>query len=179
MSLEQATALYAAVLRQLLPQGVYDTADSTHVSDDVYAHAKALAQTDLDAHRLLGVLEAIPVDLLGDYEREYGLPMKCTVPGALTIEERMNVLKWVRTSRNVMNREYLEQLLSVFGVTLVDLLKYRPIQCTASCTAAVDTERSRFKVLLRLQYPMTADMSCIIENYLPAYLRVEWAVDMP
>lgn len=179
MSLEQTTELYADVLRQLLPEGVYDTADSTHVADDIYAHAKALAQVDLNAHRLLEVLEAIPVELLADYEQEYGLPMKCTVPGVLSFTERLQVLKWVRTSRNVMNRVYLEQLLAIFGVTLVDIQKYTPLLCTDSCVSPVDTERSRFKVLLRLQYPMTADMSCIIENYLPDYLRVEWVVDMP
>lgn len=179
MSLEQTTELYASVLRQLLPEGVYDTAEMTHVADDIYAHAKALAQADIDAHRLLQVLETIPVDLLADYEREYGLPMQCMVPGSQTIEERIHVLRWIRQHRNVMNREYLEQILAIFGVTLVDVVKHRPMLCTALCNSPVNTERLRYKVLLRLQYPMTADMSCIIENYLPGYLRVEWVVDMP
>ena len=179
MSLEQTTELYAAVLRHLLPEGVYDTAEMTHVADDIYAHAKALAQADIDAHRLLQVLETIPVDLLSDYEREYGLPMQCMVPGTQTIEERISVLRWIRQHRNVMNREYLEQILAIFGVTLVDVVKHYPMQCTTQCTAPVNTERLRYKVLLRLQYPMTADMSCIIENYLPGYLRVKWVVDMP
>ena len=179
MSLEQTAELYASVLRQLLPDGVYDTAEMTHVADDIYAHAKALAQADIDAHRLLRVLETIPVDLLADYEREYGLPMQCMVPGSQTIEERIHVLRWIRQHRNVMNREYLEQILAIFDVTLVDVVKHRPMLCTAPCTSPVNTERLRYKVLLRLQYPMTADMSCIIENYLPGYLRVEWVVDMP
>ena len=179
MSLEQTAELYASVLRQLLPDGVYDTAEMTHVADDIYAHAKALAQADIDAHRLLRVLETIPVDLLADYEREYGLPMQCMVPGSQTIEERIHVLRWIRQHRNVMNREYLEQILAIFGVTLVDVVKHRPMLCTAPCNSPVNTERLRYKVLLRLQYPMTADMSCIIENYLPGYLRVEWVVDMP
>lgn len=179
MSLEQTAELYASVLRQLLPDGVYDTAEMTHVADDIYAHAKALAQADIDAHRLLRVLETIPVDLLADYEREYGLPMQCMVPGSQTIEERISVLRWIRQHRNVMNREYLEQILAIFGVTLVDVVKHYPMQCMAPCNSPVNTERLRYKVLLRLQYPMTADMSCIIESYLPGYLRVEWVVDMP
>lgn len=179
MSLEQTAELYASILRQLLPDGVYDTAEMTHVADDIYAHAKALAQADIDAHRLLRVLETIPVDLLADYEREYGLPMQCMMPGSQTIEERISVLRWIRQHRNVMNREYLEQILAIFGVTLVDVVKHYPMQCMAPCNSPVNTERLRYKVLLRLQYPMTADMSCIIENYLPGYLRVEWVVDMP
>lgn len=179
MSLEQPTELYASVLRQLLPEGVYDTAEMTHVADDIYAHAKALAQADIDSHRLLQVLETIPVDLLADYEREYGLPMQCMVPGSQTIEERISVLRWIRQHRNVMNRGYLEQILAIFDVTLVDVVKHRPMLCTAPCTSPVNTERLRYKVLLRLQYPMTANMSCIIENYLPGYLRIEWVVDMP
>ncbi|MEQ1412261.1 hypothetical protein [Acinetobacter indicus] len=173
MSLEQATALYAAVLRQLLPEGVYDTADSTHVSDDVYAHAKALAQTDLDAHRLLGVLEAIPVDLLGDYEREYGLPMQCMVPESQSIEERIKVLRWIRQHRNVMNREYLEQILAVFDTKLLGLKKYKPMQCVGKCNEPVNTERSRYKVTLIIQFNATLDLVCIISNYLPAYLYIE------
>jgi hypothetical protein len=52
--------------------------EMTHVADDIYAHAKALAQADIDAQRSLQVLETIPVDLLADYEREYGLPMQCS-----------------------------------------------------------------------------------------------------
>lgn len=175
MSLEQTTELYASVLRQLLPEGVYDTAEMTHVADDIYAHAKALAQADIDAHRLLQVLEKIPVDLLADYEREYGLPMQCMVPGSQTIEERISVLRWIRQHRNVMNREYLEQILAIFGVTLVDVVKHRPMLCTAPCASPVNTERLRYKVLLRLQYPMTADMSCIIENYLPGYISVSFS----
>lgn len=179
MSLEQTAELYASILRQLLPDGVYDTAEMTHVADDIYAHAKALAQADIDAHRLLRVLETIPVDLLADYEREYGLPMQCMMPGSQTIEERISVLRWIRQHRNVMNREYLEQILAIFGVVLIDIVKFKPMQCTASCTSPVNTEQLRYKVFLRLQYPMNADMSCIIENYLPGYLRIEWMVDMP
>ena len=53
------------------------------------------------------------------------------------------------------------------------------MQCTAPCNAPVNTERLRYKVLLRLQYPVNADMGCIIENYLPGYLRIDWAIDMP
>lgn len=179
MSLEQTTELYASVLRQLLPEGVHDSAQTTLVADDIYAHAKVLAQSDIDAHRLLKVLEEVPLELLPDYEQEYGLPMLCAVPGSFSIEERLNALKLVRTRRNVFNRTYLEQILAVFGVTLIDVVKFKPMQCTAPCNAPVNTERLRYKVLLRLQYPVNADMGCIIENYLPGYLRIDWAIDMP
>lgn len=179
MSLEKTTELYASVLHQLLPEGVHDSAQQTLVADDIYAHAKILAQSDIDAHRLLKVLEEVPLELLPDYEQEYGLPMLCAVPGSFSIEERLNALKLVRTRRNVFNRTYLQQILAVFGVTLIDVVKFKPMQCTAPCTSPVNTERLRYKVLLRLQYPMTADMGCIIENYLPGYLRIDWTIDMP
>lgn len=179
MSLEKTTELYASVLHQLLPEGVHDSAQQTLVADDIYAHAKVLAQSDIDAHRLLKVLEEVPLELLPDYEQEYGLPMLCAVPGSFSIEERLNVLKLVRTRRNVFNRTYLEQILAVFGVTLIDVVKFKPMQCIAPCNAPVNTERLRYKVFLRLQYPVNADIGCIIENYLPGYLRIEWMVDMP
>ena len=72
MTLEETTKIYASVLRQLLPAGGYDTAQNTVIAADVYAHAKALAQADLDAKRLLNVLESIPPELLAEYENEYG-----------------------------------------------------------------------------------------------------------
>ena len=173
MSLEQTAELYASVLRQLLPDGVYDTAEMTHVADDIYAHAKALAQADIDAHRLLRVLETIPVDLLADYEREYGLPMQCMVPGSQTIEERISVLRWIRQHRNVMNREYLEQILAIFGVVLLELKKHKPMQCTGTCVDPVNTEELRYKVRLVIPSDAPADLECIIDNYLPGYLQVD------
>ncbi len=180
MTLEETTELYASVLRQLLPVGGYDTSPNTEVlSKDIYAHAKLFAHADLDAKRLLNVLEGFPSELISEYEAEYGLPLKCSINAGRTIEERISVLRWIRQHRNVMNRDYLEQILAIFGVTLVDVVKHRPMLCTAPCTSPVNTERLRYKVLLRLQYPMTADMSCIIENYLPGYLRIEWMIDMP
>ena len=180
MTLEETTELYASVLRQLLPVGGYDTSPNTEVlSKDIYAHAKLFAHADLDAKRLLNVLEGFPSELISEYEAEYGLPLKCSINAGRTLAERTEILRWIRQHRNVMNRGYLEQILAIFDVTLVDVVKHRPMLCTAPCTSPVNTERLRYKVLLRLQYPMTANMSCIIENYLPGYLRIEWVVDMP
>lgn len=180
MTLEETTELYASVLRQLLPVGGYDTSPNTEaLAVDIYAHAKLLAQADLDAKRLLNVLEGIPSELINEYEAEYGLPLKCTVNASRTFEERLQILNWVRTSRNVLNRAYLEQLLAIFGVVLIDVMKFKPLLCTAPCNSPVNTEQLRYKVFLRLQYPMNADMSCIVENYLPGYLRIEWMIDMP
>lgn len=176
MTLEQTTQLYATVLRQLLPVGGYDTARNTTIAADVYAHAKALAQADIDAKRLLNVLEGIPAELLSEYEAEYGLPLKCTVNATKSVEERLNILDWVKRTDNVLNHAYLEQLLAIFGVTLVELVTYTPMQCTAKCTDAVNTEQLRYKVKLKLKNPNLADMDCIIKNYLPAYLRVDFEV---
>ena len=72
----------------------------------------------------------------------------------------------------MLNRTYLEKLLELFGVELIDLLRYTPIQCTI-CTAPVNTESLRFKVKLTLKAPVKADIGCIIKNYLPAYLRYD------
>ena len=47
------------------------------------------------------------------------------------------------------------------------------MQCTTPCTAPVNTEQLRFKVELWLQNPVDADMNCIINNYLPAYVRYD------
>ncbi|WP_336937102.1 hypothetical protein [Acinetobacter modestus] len=172
MTLEETTKIYASVLRQLLPVGGYDTALNTVVAKDIYAHAKALAQCDLDAKRLLSVLEAIPPELLSEYEQEYGLPLKCQTNVAQTIEERLQVINWIKNTKNVFNLDYLEQLLAIFNVDF-ELITYKPMQCTAPCNSAVNTEQLRYKVKLKLQSPVLADIDCIISNFLPAFLRYD------
>lgn len=174
MTLEETTQLYASVLRQLLPTGGYDTSPNTEaLAVDVYAHAKLLAQTDLDAKRLLNVLEELPPELLPEFETEYGLPLKCSINAGRTIEERLEILKWLRTTRNVLNRTYLEQILAIFGVELFEVRKFKPMQCTVACNAPVNTEQLRYKVLIVIPDDVVADLDCIIENYLPGYLRFD------
>ena len=172
MTLEETTQLYASVLRQLLPSGGYDTAKNTVIAADIYAHAKALAQCDLDAKRLLSVLEAVPPELISEYEKEYGLPLQCQTNIAQTVEERLQVLNWIRNTKNVLNTDYLEHLLAIFNVDF-ELVTYKPMQCTAPCNSAVNTEQLRYKVKLKLQSPVNADIDCIIKNYLPAFLRYD------
>lgn len=174
MTLEETTQLYASVLRQLLPTGGYDTSPNTEaLAVDVYAHAKLLAQADLDGKRLLKVLEELPPELLHEYETEYGLPLKCSINAGRTLEERLEILKWVRSTNNVLNRTYLEQILAIFGIELFELRKYMPMQCTAPCNSALNTEQLRYKVRIVIPDTAPADMDCIIENYLPGYLRVD------
>lgn len=173
MTLEETTKLYEMVLRQLLPVGGYDRAPNSNIANDIYGHAKALAQCDFDAKRLLNVLDSIPVELLEEYEKEYGLPLKCQTNVTQTVEERLAIVNWIKNTKNVLNTAYLSQLLSIFNVNLVELVKYRPMQCTAPCNSPVNTDQLRYKVKLRLQSPVEADMECIIKNYLPAYVRYD------
>lgn len=177
MTLEQTTNLYAQVLRTLLPVGAYDQSSKTTIAQDVYAHAKALAQADLDAKRLLSVLEVIPHDLIEMYELEYGLPLHCTVNTSYSIQERLDLLALIKKQENVINYAYLEMILSVFGVQLDGLVTYKPTTCTANCTQSVNAEYMRYKVVLLVKQPILADMECIIEHYLPAYLQVDWYRD--
>ena len=171
--LEETTQLYASVLRQLLPAGGYDTAQDTVIAADIYGHAKALAQCDLDAKRLLSILEGIPPELLNEYEREYGLPLKCQTNVALTIAERIEILRWFKNTENVLNKAYLQHILAIFNLTLIELVTHKPMQCTHSCVSAINSEILRYKVKLKLESPVLADIDCIIKNYLPAFLRYD------
>ncbi|MNE54254.1 hypothetical protein D3C80_1490190 [compost metagenome] len=132
-----------------------------------------MAQTDLDAKRLLNVLETIPIELLEEYEQEYGLPLKCTTNVAQTVEERLEIVNWIRRTKNVLNTDYIKQLLVIFNVNLIELVTYKPFKCTAPCNSPVNTEQLRYKVKLRLQSPVNADINCLIKNYLPAFLRYD------
>ena len=173
MTLIQLNELYAAILRQLLPIGGYDNAPQSVVAADIYGHAKVLAQADLNGKRLLSVINGIPPELIKEYERDYGLPLKCTTNAALTLQQRINLLNEIIGETNVINKTYVTNMLARFGVQLNKLVTYKPMQCTAPCTAAVNTEELRYKVTLKLQSPVNADMDCIIKNYLPAFLRVD------
>lgn len=174
MNFERLVELYSAVLRQLLPAGGYDTANGTVIAIDIYAHAKVLAQADLDGKRLLTFIEKVPNELIDEYEQSLGLPLKCTTNASQSIEERLQIINWVLTTTNVLNLDYLKQLLALFGVELLQLVKFTPIQCTASCKAPVNTESLRYKAKLMLKKPVKADMKCIIKNYLPAYIRYDY-----
>ncbi|HCQ9867176.1 TPA: DUF2313 domain-containing protein [Acinetobacter baumannii] len=173
MTFEQIEELYSAVLRQLLPVGGYDNAQDTVIAIDIKAHAKVLAQADIDAKRILKTLERIPEELISEYEAALGLPLKCTVNTTKTIDERLQIIQWIQQTKNVLNRAYLEGLLGLFGIELIDLIHYRPMQCIAPCNSPVNTENLRFKVQMILKAPVQADMACLIQNYLPAYLRYD------
>lgn len=173
MNLAQLTTLYSEVLRQLLPTGGYDIAPATIVAVDIEAHAKALALADLDAKRILTVIDAIPPELVSEFERDYGLPLKCSLNTSLTLAERLAILNDIVIEQNVINKAYLTNLLARFGVVLLELVNYKPIQCIAPCTSAVNTEQLRYRVTLQLQAPVLADINCIIEHYLPAYVRYD------
>ncbi|MFX8462517.1 DUF2313 domain-containing protein [Acinetobacter baumannii] len=173
MTFDQTVELYASVLRQLLPAVGYDTSPRSVVAKDIYAHAKVLAQADVDAKRILATLEGIPEELISEYEAAYGLPLKCSLNATKTIEERLQIIKWVQETKNVLNRTYLEQLLAMFGVELINLVRFTPMQCTEPCDSPVNTDGLRYKVKLILKAPVKADIGCIIENYLPAYVRYD------
>lgn len=173
INLAQTTELYATLLRQLLPVGGYDRSPNTLLAKDIYAHAKAFAQADLDAKRLLTAINTIPLELLKEYEYEHGLPLKCMLPTGLTQQQRLDILNWVLTQTNVFNTEYLHKVFELFDITIAEIITYQPIQCTASCIDAVNTEQLRYKVTFKLQSPIAADVQCIIDNYLPAFLRID------
>lgn len=173
ITLQHTAELYASVLRQLLPVGGYDRSPDTMLAKDIYAHAMAFAKADMDANRLLHAISSIPVELVSEYEKDYGLPLPCTLNATLTHAQRLSILNWVITQRNVFNRDYVYGVFSLFGITIHELVTYTPMQCTASCTDPVNTEQLRYKVTLKLQSPITADVQCIVDHYLPAFLRID------
>ena len=171
LTLDESVHLYSMVLRQLLPTGGYDNAPDTTIDLDIKSHAKALAQADLDAKRLLNVINNIPTELIAEYEAEYGLPLACSVNVTRSIAERIEIIKWIRSKSYGLT--YYQQLFTFFGVELVSLVKPKPLQCTAPSTSAANTEQLRYKVKLVLSSLDTTDIQCIINNYFPAFLQVD------
>ena len=164
---------YNQLLRLLLPLGSYEQASGTTIEQDIRPHARVFAELDASGEQLLLTIATIPDGLLSDYELDYGLPGACVVPVSAPPEVRRAALLAHQRETGGITRADLRALLARFDVELVGLQTYKPMQCIAPCTNALDSERSRFKVRLDLQRPINADMSCIIDNYLPAALRVD------
>ena len=171
MTLQNRATHIAAVLRQLLPLGAYDSSPATVVAADIYAHALALAQAGMSADQILNVISGVPAELLDEYEKDLGLPPVCA-SGKLTLVQRQAFIHFRLTEDNVLNMAYLQSIFSLFGIVIKNITKYKPIQCTASCTSAVNSEQLRYKVKLTIK-PTTANVACIIKNYLPAYIRYD------
>jgi uncharacterized protein YmfQ (DUF2313 family) len=178
MNLAQLTTLYAAVLRQLLPPGGYDTAPDTVINADITGHAKALAQCEIDAKRILSVVDGVPAELIKEYEKDYGLPAACVAPSSLTLEQRIDAIEQLWFNDDPFCRDYFDAVLLRFGFTVNDLIRYYPMQCTAPCTSPVNTVNMRFKLRLHVQAPLdTALLDCVLKNYFPAYLRFDVVID--
>lgn len=170
MTVQQRTLELATVLRQLLPPGAYDNSPGTLIAKDIYAHALALAQAEQSADQLLDAISSVPPALLNEYEQDLSLPPACA--GKLTLAQRQAFIDARLNEDNVQNIAYLQFIFNLFGVVVKNVTKYRPMQCTASCTSAVNTEQLRYRVRLTIQ-PTSANVDCIIKNYFPAYLRYD------
>ena len=165
---------HKTVLLELLPKGAYDTAHSTLVAKDVTGHAKALEQVQADAELLLFAASEIPPELLSEYERDYALPRACSFVPAQDQAARIAAIQAASTPQQHYTTQGVIDLFDSFGVTVLDIQRYRPLQCTAPCTAALDTARSRFKLTIRLQAPVMADLDCLLDHYLPNAWRVDF-----
>lgn len=174
MNLAQLTTLYAAVLRQLLPAGGYDTAPDTVINADITGHAKALAQCELDAKRVLDVVDGVPAALIKEYEKDYGLPAACVAPSSLTLEQRIDAIDQLWFSDDPLQRTYFDAVMLRFGFVVVDLVRHIPMQCTTTCTAPVNTVNMRFKLHLHIESPVDSDLlDCVLTSYFPSYLRFD------
>ena len=165
---------HADVLLAALPTGAYEKASGTLIEKDVKAHAKALANAQTDADRLLATLSGIPPELLREYEQDYGLPRACALTAPSTQAERLAAIEAVALPVYHYRTQGVIDLFASFGETITHIQTYRPIQCIAPCNAATDTERSRFKLTISVQSPVTANLDCLIEHYLP----IAWRVDI-
>ncbi|MEX5441874.1 hypothetical protein WCE14_00585 [Acinetobacter schindleri] len=168
--LDAQTKTHKSILLQLLPSGLYDSAEETNIADDISGHAKVLAQADLDGQKLLETIPGVQPELIVEYEVDFGLPLKCTLSTSLPIEERVRIVKWAQTK--LRGLEYYRELFSFYDIELIDYIKPKPFQCTQSCNLPVNTEQLRFKIKLIVSNPNSVDTQCIINSYFPAFLEV-------
>lgn len=167
------------VLRQLLPQGVYDTSPSSLVSQDIEAHATAFAGV-LNADRaLLGAIAAIPTWLVPEYEAEYGLPGKClagsSFVAALTMPQRIALIQQSQNRQAWYTPSGISALMAKVNVTVVQIERFTPATCMKPCTQLLNTPLSRFRLNLYLTGATAEAQSiipCLIANDLPQALEI-------
>lgn len=168
----------ADVLIAHLPSGAYDIAVDTLLYHDVMAHAKPFADILSAGDVILSNINAIPLALLADYEREYGLPLGCGIDNTqLNEQTRLAELERVmREGHVLLNRQGLERLFARYDQKILDIKTYRPMQSVFQCTAPVNSERLRFKATVTVKAPLTVSMPCLERYYLPAALRIDLIV---
>lgn len=168
----------ADVLIAHLPHGAYDMAIDTLLHQDIMAHAKPFADILAKADVILGSANRIPLELLAEYEREYGLPLGCGVDNTqLNEQTRLTELERVMHEGHVLlNRQGLESLFARYNQQILKVKTYKPMQSTGKCTDPVNTERLRFKATVTVKAPLTVSLPCLERHYLPAALRIDLIV---
>lgn len=168
----------ADVLIAHLPYGAYDTAKDTLLHQDIMAHAKPFADVLAQADIILNSTNSIPLKLLAEYEREYGLPLSCGIDNTqLNEQTRLAELERVmREGHVLLNRQGLESLFARYNQQILNVKTYKPIQSTGKCTDPVNSERLRFKATVTVKAPLAVSLSCLERHYLPAALRIDLIV---
>lgn len=158
-----------------LPYGAYDTAIDTLLYHDIMAHAKPFEQVLVANNMILSNIDTIQLELLAEYEREYGLPLGCGVDTTqLNEQTRLAELERVMQEGHVLlNRQGLQTLFDRYNQQILAVKTYVPMQCTGNCTEPVNSERLRFKATVTVKAPLTVSMSCLERHYLPAALRID------
>lgn len=169
---------FADVLIAHLPHGGYDTAIDTTLYHDIMAHSKPFADILAKADVILSSTNSIPLELLAEYEREYGLPLGCGVDNTqLNEQTRLAELERVmREGHVLLNRQGLESLFARYNQQILNIKTYKPMQSTGKCTDPVNTARLRFKATVTVKAPLTVSLPCLERHYLPAALRIDLIV---
>ena len=149
-----AVAAYALQLRQLLPQGRAWTVDAGSVLMRLLrALAAPLARFDAAATRLLDEsLASRAYDLLPDWEKEFGLPDKCTGIAA-SITERRAALLFKQVHPEYVDAAAYHRVAAFYGVSIriEEFDKAR-----ADAIAGLDTSDGRWRYVWWISIPTDA-----------------------
>lgn len=158
-----------------LPLGAYEAHQQSNIAHEINADSAVIATCFVYAEKAYQTITAIPVELLDEYERSYGLPLACGQSNIGNDDaSRLEEIERVKRHGHVkLNMSGLLSLFAKYNQTVVSVVNRNPLQCVHSCTSAVNTPRLRFKPRITLKKPITVNMDCLKRNYLPAALMLD------
>jgi uncharacterized protein YmfQ (DUF2313 family) len=154
---------YLRQLQALLPTGAaWPRDENSLLTKLLRAFADGLARVDRRADDLMNEINPFTTsELLGDWEKESGLPDPCLTEAATANERRLRLYQR-RVWHGGQSREFFIGLLAALGYPGCTITEFRPMRTNSKCNAAINGGGWRYA--WRVNVPAAADVKPLKAN---------------